>query len=62
MGNQLRLSIKDIRWETEENGSTLDTQETEQQQLVYITNLEDDLQKNGKNSKKKNAQKMKSLQ
>ena len=24
-----------------------DTQETAQQQLVYITNLEDDLQKNG---------------
>ena len=62
MGNQLKLTIKEIRWETEENGSTLDTQETEQQQLVYITNLEDDLQKNGKNSKKKNAQEMKSLQ
>ena len=26
----------------------LDTQETAQQQLVYITNLEDDLQKNSK--------------
>ena len=26
---------------------TIDTQETAQQQLVYITNLEDDLQKNG---------------
>ena len=42
-GNQLTISIKEFSWETEDNGSTLDTQETEQQQLVYITNLEDDL-------------------
>ena len=33
-------------WETEDDRSTLNRQETEQQQLVYITNLEDDLQKN----------------
>ena len=47
MGNQLKISIEEFSWETEDDGSTLDTQETEQQQLVYITNLEDDLQKNG---------------
>ena len=46
MGNQLKLSIEELSWETEDDGSTLDTQETEQQQSVYITNLEDDLQKN----------------
>ena len=42
-GNWLKLSIEEFSWETEGDGSTLDTQETEQQQLVYITNLEDDL-------------------
>ena len=47
MGNRLKLSIEEFSWETEDDGSTLDTQETEQQQLVYITNLEDDLPKNG---------------
>ena len=47
MGNQLKISIEEFSWETEDNGLTLDPQETEQQQLVYITNLEDDLQKNG---------------
>ena len=46
-GNQLKNSIEEFSWETEDNGSTLDTQETEQQQFMYITNLEDDLQKNG---------------
>ena len=46
MGNQLKLSIKEFSWETEDDGSTLDTQETAQQQSVYITNPEDDLQKN----------------
>ena len=47
MGNQLKISIKEFSWETEDNGSTLNTQETEQQQLVSTTNLEDSLQKNG---------------
>ena len=46
MGNQLKLSIEEFSWETEDNGLTLNTEETEQQQLVHITNLEDDLQKN----------------
>ena len=45
-GNQLKLSIEGFNWETENDRSMLDTQETAQQQLVYITNLEDDLQKN----------------
>ena len=40
MWNQLKISIKEFSWETEDNRSTLDTQETEQPQLVYITNLE----------------------
>ena len=36
-----------MSWETEGNRSTLDTQETEQQHLVYITNLKGGLQKDG---------------
>ena len=39
--------IKEFSWEREDNGSTLNTQETEQHQLVYITNLKNGLQKNG---------------
>ena len=39
--------IKEFSWETEDDGSTLDTQETEQPQLVYIMNLEGGLQKDG---------------
>ena len=37
--------IKDFSWEREDDGSTLDTQETEQHKLVYITNLKNGLQK-----------------
>ena len=37
--------IEEFSWETEDNGSTLDTKETEQPQLVYITNLKGGLQK-----------------
>ena len=47
IGNGLKISIEEFSWETEDDGLTINTQETEQQQLVYITNLEDDLQKNG---------------
>ena len=32
-------------WETEDDESKLDTEETEQQELVYITNLKGGLQK-----------------
>ena len=39
-GNQLKISIEEFSWETEDDRSTLDTQETEQPQLVYIINLE----------------------
>ena len=35
-GNQLKISIKEFSWEREDDGSTLDTEEPEQQQLVYI--------------------------
>ena len=59
-GNQLIISIKEFSWEREDDGSTLDTQEIEQHQLVYITNLKNGLQKDstklydeeGPNSKK----------
>ena len=44
--NQLKITIEEFSWETEDDGLTVNTQETAQQQLVYITNLEDDLQKN----------------
>ena len=52
--------IEEFSWETEDNRSTLDTQETEQQELVYIMNLKGDLQKDamrlydeeGQNNKK----------
>ena len=37
--------IKEFSWEREDDRSTLDTQETEQHQLVYIMNLKDGLQK-----------------
>ena len=39
--------IKEFSWEAEDDRSTLDTQETEQPQLVYIMNLEGGLQKDG---------------
>ena len=47
MGNSLKISVEEFSWETEDDGSKLDTQETAQQPLVYISNLEDDLQKSG---------------
>ena len=45
-GSQLKISIKEFSWEREDDGSTLETEEPKQQQIVYITNLEDGLQKN----------------
>ena len=44
-GNQLKILIKEFSWETEDDGSTLDTRETEQPQLVYIMNFKGGLQK-----------------
>ena len=46
-GNQQKISIEEFSWEKEDDGSTLETEETEQQEIVYITNLEDGLQKDG---------------
>ena len=62
MGNPLKISIKEFSWETEDDRSTLNTQETEQQELVYITNLEDDLQKNSTKLNEEEGPKEKSLQ
>ena len=45
--NRLKISIEEFSWEKEDDGSTLETEEHEPPQLVYITNLEDGLQKNG---------------
>ena len=46
-GSQLKISIKEFSWEREANASTLETEEPDQQQVVYITNLEDGLQNYG---------------
>ena len=46
-GNRLKISIKEFSWEREDDGSTLGTEEPEQQEVVYITNLEDGLRKDG---------------
>ena len=47
MGNRLKISIEEFSWEREDDGSTVDMEESEQQQLVYIMNLENGLQKDG---------------
>ena len=46
-GNRLKISSKEFSWEKESDGSTLGTEEPEQQEVVYITNLEDGLRKDG---------------
>ena len=46
-GNRLKISSKEFSWEREGDGSTLGTEEPEQQEVVYITNLEDGLRKDG---------------
>ena len=45
--SQLKILIEDLSWEREADGSTLETEELNQQQIVYITNIEDGLQNNG---------------
>ena len=45
--NRLKISIEEFSWEEEGDGSTLGTEEPKQQQIVYITNLEDGLRKDG---------------
>ena len=46
-GNRLKISIEEFSWEKEGDGPTSGAEEPEQQQIVYITNLEDGLRKNG---------------
>ena len=46
-GNRLKISIEEFSWEREGDGSTLGVEEPEQQEVVYITNLEDGLRKDG---------------
>ena len=43
----IKISIEEFSWEREGDGSTLGTEEPEQQEIVYITNLEDGLRKDG---------------
>ena len=38
-GNQLKILIEEFSWEKEDNGSTLETEEPKQQEIVYIMNL-----------------------
>ena len=47
IGNRLKISIEEFSWEREGDRPTLGEEEPEQQQIVYITNLEDGLQKDG---------------
>ena len=42
-GNRLKISIKEFSWEREDDRSTLEMEEPEQQEIVYIMNLEDGL-------------------
>ena len=44
-GNRPKISIKEFSLEKEGDGSTLGMEEPEQQEIVYIANLEDGLQK-----------------
>ena len=46
-GNRLKISIEEFSWEREGDGYTLGTEEPEQQEIVYISNLEDGLRKEG---------------
>ena len=46
-GNRIKISIEEFSWEKEGDGSTLGTEEPEQQEVVYITNLEDGLRMHG---------------
>ena len=45
--NRLKISIEEFSWERDGDRPTLGAEEPEQQQIVYITNLEDGLRKNG---------------
>ena len=56
-GNQLKILFKEFSWGMEDNASTLETQEMAQWQLVYISNLENDLQKHGTKVNEEEGQK-----
>ena len=45
--SRLNILIEEFSWEREADRSTLETKEYDQQQIVYITNLEEGLRKNG---------------
>ena len=61
-GNQLKILIKELSWGMEDDASMLNTQETAPQKLVYITNLEKDLQNYSIEMNNEKAQRKKSLQ
>ena len=46
-GNRLKTSIEEFSWEKEDDESTVETEEPESGQLVYIMNLENGLQMDG---------------
>ena len=46
-GSRLNILTEEFSWEREVDASTLETEEPDQQQVVYITNLEDGLRENG---------------
>ena len=48
-GSRLKISIEEFSWEREADGSTLETEEPDQQKVVYITNLKDGLRNYGTN-------------
>ena len=60
-GNRLKISIKEFSWEKEDDASTLEMEETKQQEIVYITNLEDCLRKDGTKLYNEEGPKEKSL-
>ena len=60
-GNRLKISIEEFSWEREGDRPTLGVEEPEQQQIVYITNLEDGLRKNGTTLYEENDPNKKSL-
>ena len=45
--SRLNISIEEFSWVREADASTLETEESDQQEVVYITNLEDGLQNYG---------------
>ena len=45
--NRLKFLIEEFSWKREGDGSTLGTEEPEKLEVVYITNLEDGLRKDG---------------